>query len=231
METIVLFQFRESFLEIEERQNFTARIGLPRRSIVAVNLMHADYTMPDITAVRHIIICGSSSSLTLVYPWHNDLVLYIKEAIAREIPVLGICFGHHFLAKLAGSEIITDPASKELGAVTVDLTPEGACDPLFKNVPQRFTTITGHNDSVQKLTPPLQLLATNAACAIQAFKMRDAVVYGVQFHPEMDEEDYRKRIFYYRDYYVARDADYNAVLAAGAGSITDKAILSNFLNL
>jgi GMP synthase-like glutamine amidotransferase len=96
---------------------------------------------------------------------------YVEEAIARDIPVLGLCFGGQMLAKALGGEIEKAP-QPELGWHTVDssapdVVPSG---PWLQWHYDRFT-----------VPPGAELLATSAA-GPQAFTHGRHL--GVQFHPE-----------------------------------------------
>jgi GMP synthase-like glutamine amidotransferase len=96
---------------------------------------------------------------------------YVEQAIARDIPVLGLCFGGQMLAKALGGEIEKAP-HPELGWHAIDsaapeIVPPG---PWLQWHFDRFTVPTG-----------AELLATSAA-GPQAFTHGRHL--GVQFHPE-----------------------------------------------
>ena len=96
---------------------------------------------------------------------------YVEQAIARDIPVLGLCFGGQMLAKALGGEIEKAP-HPELGWHAIDsaapeIVPPG---PWLQWHFDRFTVPAG-----------AELLATSAA-GPQAFTHGRHL--GVQFHPE-----------------------------------------------
>src|SRR4051812_29407875 len=49
------------------------------------------------------ILLGSASSPTEKSPWQNKLAARLQPLLARGLPALGLCFGHQFLAHLAGA--------------------------------------------------------------------------------------------------------------------------------
>jgi GMP synthase-like glutamine amidotransferase len=96
---------------------------------------------------------------------------YVEQAIALDIPVLGLCFGGQMLAKALGGEIEKAP-HPELGWHAIDsaapeIVPPG---PWLQWHFDRFTVPAG-----------AELLATTAA-GPQAFTHGRHL--GVQFHPE-----------------------------------------------
>ena len=96
---------------------------------------------------------------------------YVEQALARDIPVLGLCFGGQMLAKALGGEIEKAP-HPELGWHAIDsaapeIVPPG---PWLQWHYDRFTVPAG-----------AELLATSAA-GPQAFTHGRHL--GVQFHPE-----------------------------------------------
>ena len=103
----------------------------------------------------------------------------MRGAIAAELPILGVCWGHQLLAQILGGTV-DDRGEYELGYVTVD---QVQADPLFEGVPDPFVAFATHSDEVTTLPDDVTVLARNDA-GIQAF--RKGHTCGVQFHPEYD---------------------------------------------
>lgn len=131
-----------------------------------------------------LIVTGSSYGVHDAVA-HLDVVRsYVKEAIARDMPVLGICFGHQLLAQQHGATVEVGDRGKEKGVVRMRLTPEGKADALFQDVPEEFSIGTYHGDVVTKLPETgASILATNDTYAIQSLSWGERV-RTVQFHPE-----------------------------------------------
>ena len=95
---------------------------------------------------------------------------FVAQAVARDVPVLGLCFGGQMLAAVLGGRIEPAPAP-ELGWCTIDSAdlrvPEG---PWLQWHYDRFTLPPG---AVQLATSPN---------GVQAFSHGRHL--GVQFHPE-----------------------------------------------
>ena len=95
--------------------------------------------------------------------------------------MLGICWGHQFLAQALGGRVV-DMGEHEIGYRAVERVGE---DPLFEGVPERFTSFETHSDRVAELPPGSTTLARNDV-GVQAFRVGSA--WGVQFHPEYDRQ-------------------------------------------
>ncbi|OGY90372.1 MAG: hypothetical protein A2677_01695 [Candidatus Komeilibacteria bacterium RIFCSPHIGHO2_01_FULL_52_14] len=233
MKKLVVAQFRTGVLEQNEQAAFRSSLGLPDDTLQFINILTTADEYPEPATLAGIIVAGSGdNSLTNDHAWFDPFSSYIREVLERDIPYLGICFGHQLLAKIIGARVVRDPAQRELGTVSITLTPSGVRDPLFTGVNPTFYTIAGHNDSVVDLPQNTVALATNETCSMQAFRMSDqSTVYGVQFHPELTERDYRERLLQYRTHYEDHGSDFDELLARGRMPTNDDRVLKNFLQL
>jgi GMP synthase-like glutamine amidotransferase len=100
---------------------------------------------------------------------------FIAQAVARDVPVLGLCYGAQVLAHVLGADVHTAP-EPELGWYAVEtLAPELVpAGPWLQWHYQRFT-----------LPPGARELARSPR-ALQAFA--HGLHLGVQFHPESTPE-------------------------------------------
>jgi GMP synthase-like glutamine amidotransferase len=107
----------------------------------------------------------------------------IRDALARELPVLGICLGGQLVAQAAGGSAGPAPVA-ELGWYDVEVSAAGRADELLGGMPERFPAFQWHYYRVQ---PPAgaQVLARNEN-AVQAFRVGSA--WGLQFHIEATAE-------------------------------------------
>jgi GMP synthase-like glutamine amidotransferase len=120
------------------------------------------------------------------YPWLRPEKALLHELLARAVPTLGICLGAQLLAEAAGAEP-RRAAEPEIGWGAIELTPDGAGDPLLGPLPQRFGGFTWHS-YVVPLPPGATALAENAVC-LQAYRLAGDRVWGLQFHPEVSAAD------------------------------------------
>jgi GMP synthase-like glutamine amidotransferase len=106
-------------------------------------------------------------------------VAFVRDAVARDVPVLGLCFGGQMLAKALGGRIEPAPepeiAWHRIRSSAPDEVPEG---PWLQWHYDRFT-----------LPPGAEAVADSPA-GLQAFRLGRHL--GVQFHPESTIEIVRE---------------------------------------
>ena len=117
------------------------------------------------------------------HEWMRAELAWLERLIDEAVPTLGICLGSQLLARVAGAW--TGPlAAPEIGWHEVELTDEGAADPVLSALPRRFDALEWHHYG-HGLPDGAVALARNDA-ALQGFRLGDAC-WGVQFHPEVTE--------------------------------------------
>lgn len=141
--------------------------------------------LPSPSTLSGVVITGSHAMVTDCCPWMRHLAGWLKEAVARSVPVLGICFGHQVLAHALGGVVAYHPQGREVGTVKVCLKEGAGDDPLFAGIPKIFPAQVFHAQSVLKVPPGSRVLASSD------FEPHQAVAYGtcawgLQFHPEFD---------------------------------------------
>jgi GMP synthase-like glutamine amidotransferase len=137
----------------------------------------------DARGYAGLFISGSGASVNGPLPWVAQAAALVRSAAAAKVPVLGICFGHQLIAHaLFGPGAVRLAPFPELGFVEVERTAE---HPLLAGYGRQFVTFQSHRDEVCERPGAIEVLARNAACAVQALAVRDLPFFGVQFHPEM----------------------------------------------
>lgn len=118
------------------------------------------------------------------HPWLKDEDRLLKNALAADCPLLGVCLGAQLIAKAGGAAVSKAPV-KEVGWRQVALTAAGQADPLFAGLGPGLTVLQWHEDTFA-LAPGARLLASGAEVPHQAFGLGRA--YGLQFHVEASPE-------------------------------------------
>ena len=118
------------------------------------------------------------------YPFLRDEMHLIKDALRREVPVLGICLGSQLLASVLGATV-RGGKQKEIGWYPVSLTDVAAVDGLWKGMGPSFMAFHWHGD-VFDLPRGAIPLASSDLTECQAFR-HGAHAYGLLFHMEVTD--------------------------------------------
>ena len=98
------------------------------------------------------------------------------------VPVLGICYGMQLICHLFGGTVVTCHAS-EYG--TLDAQVDTTSD-LFRQLSPEQPVLMSHTDMVSKLPSGFRPIASTAFCPVAAFENFGEKIFGVQFHPEVE---------------------------------------------
>ncbi len=156
-----------------------------------VRVIHADragdagFRFPPWSDVAGVVITGSHAMVTDELPWMQACAAWLRAAIDRQVPVLGICFGYQLLAHALGGKVGPNPRGLELGTVEIETTPAASDDALCEALPPVFAANAVHYQSVLTPPPGAVVLARNAHEPVHAFRVGE-LCWGVQFHPEFN---------------------------------------------
>lgn len=150
-----------------------------------VNFGRDPKTRPTLDNYAALIVLGGpmNSDQIDTYPNLITEVEIIREAVARDMSVLGICLGAQLLAKALGGSVRRN-AVREIGWYDVDVTAEGLADPVLSTFAKQQQVFQWHEDGIE-LPPGTVHLASSPASPVQAFRHGEHA-YGFQFHLEAD---------------------------------------------
>jgi GMP synthase (glutamine-hydrolysing) len=143
--------------------------------------------LPDLRETAGIIVTGSPAYVTDRTDWNDITAAYLREAHEREVPVLGVCYGHQLLAWAFGGDVGFHPHGREIGTVPIELSSAAGYDALLGQLPKRFHAQVSHQQSVLRLPDAAELLAANDFEPHHAFRI-GSFTWGIQFHPEFSAE-------------------------------------------
>ncbi len=151
-----------------------------------VNFGRHPQAEPKLEGYHGLVVLGGpmNADEVEIYPHLRTEVRLVCEAVARGIPVLGICLGAQLIARALGARVRAGGAT-EIGWYRVDTTAAARSDPLFSHFGPTEFVFQWHRDSFE-WPPGAVPLATSTTCAQQAFRYGDRV-YALQFHLEVDE--------------------------------------------
>jgi GMP synthase-like glutamine amidotransferase len=144
-------------------------------------MMDASTPTPLLDGYDVLVILGSSSSVNdpdVQSAWFGRELELLEEAVRREIPIFGICFGAQALCRVFGGTVERSDAP-EIGWYEVQSKNDA---PLGEGPWFEF-----HFDRC--ILPPSAQLWASTEHAVQAFSIGRNL--GVQFHPEIDDVQLR----------------------------------------
>jgi GMP synthase (glutamine-hydrolysing) len=115
------------------------------------------------------------------YPFLVEEVQLVRERLASQRPMLGICLGAQMIARAMGARV-KPMGVKEIGYVPLSLTPEGLGSPLAAIGSQPVLHWHGDQFDLPQGTPSL---ASTPMCPNQAFAIGSHTM-AWQFHLEVD---------------------------------------------
>lgn len=148
-----------------------------------VNFSREPRHRPDVAKYEALIVLGGPMNADQIdtFPHLQLEVELVREALAADVSVLGICLGAQLLAKAIGGSVRRNPV-REIGWYEVELTDAGARDPVLASFTARQEVFQWHEDGIE-LPRESVLLASSPASEVQAFRYGNSA-YGFQFHLE-----------------------------------------------
>ena len=213
---VFLIQVRaDNVASLHERECIMEVAGLGPDQVDFVNLAPQPLGPEERYADADLVMIGGSASHSVVAddPFTEELVATVRRLVDRRQPLLGSCWGHQFIARALGGEVVTDVARAEVGLVEMQATAAGRADPVFGGLPERYPVLMGHHDHVVRLPEGCHELAFSETCRNQAFTLEGHPVYGTQFHCELLPEQLVARLTMFRQY-MPDDEEFEALKAA-----------------
>lgn len=148
-----------------------------------VNFGREPQARPALDRYDALIVLGGPMNADQIdsYPNLQTEVAILREAVDRDMSVLGICLGAQLLAKALGGSVSRND-TPEIGWYDVELTAEGLVDPVLSTFAARQEVFQWHEDGIS-LPPEATRLAGSPASPVQAFRYGEHA-YGFQFHLE-----------------------------------------------
>ncbi|MGQ9819161.1 MAG: glutamine-hydrolyzing GMP synthase [Candidatus Kapaibacteriales bacterium] len=189
IETILIFDFGSQYTQLIARK--IREIG------VFAEIYPYSISLETIKAKKPkaIILSGGPSSV------YSESAPFPDNSIFKlGIPILGICYGLQLIAHYFGGKV-DKAARREYGKATLLLA--DTQDPLFIGIPQSSIVWMSHGDHLEKAPQNFKILA-NSENSIAVIRSENGLIYGVQFHPEVEHTEYGKQFLYNFLKYIAK---------------------------
>ncbi|WP_445005027.1 glutamine amidotransferase [Halomonas mongoliensis] len=183
--------------------------------------------LPSLEEIDGLYITGSHAMVSDAEPWSEALKPWLREAMERNLAILGVCYGHQLMAAALGGVSDYHPAGRESGTHEVTLTRAGREDALLGQLPERFPAQLTHAQSVLEAPPGAVVLARNAHDAYQALRYGPRQ-WSVQFHPEFTAEVMRDYLAHQVDKLRDQGQDPEALLAGVTATPEASSLLVRF---
>jgi GMP synthase (glutamine-hydrolysing) len=136
-----------------------------------------DGEMPNaVTEQDAWLISGSRSGAYEDLPWIPPLEVFLREAFAASVPLVGICFGHQVLAQALGGRVEKFEGGWSFGPVDYGFT-DGSTQ----------TIVAVHQDQVTAPPPGASVIARTDFCAYAGLAYADKAL-SFQPHPEFSSQ-------------------------------------------
>ncbi len=141
--------------------------------------------VPDLTAYDGVIFAGGEyRPEQFSEPFFQAERERVLAALEASTPILGICLGNQLIAHWLGGKV--GRGQWEFGWLPVTLNEAGQSDPLFQDLGETFHAFLWHGDLITELPNDAVVLASTEKCPVQAYRLTDRPVWGVQFNPQYD---------------------------------------------
>lgn len=171
-------------------------MGLDRGGALVVDVT-AGVDLPSCDRLAGVAVTGSHAMVTERTDWSERTAEWLSGAVSEGIPTLGICYGHQLLAYALGGVVGDNPRGREIGTVDVRLNGNARHDKLLGGFQSPLRVHESHRQAVLKLPETAIPLASSDMDENQAFVV-GGFAWGLQFHPEFDEEIAVDYIEHYR---------------------------------
>jgi GMP synthase (glutamine-hydrolysing) len=122
-----------------------------------------------------IILSGGPSSV-----YDHDAPPADDRVLALGLPVLGICYGLHFITHKLGGKVRPGP-KREYGHAEINVNGQSR---LFEGLPPSLNVWMSHGDEALELPTGFSVMARSSN-ALAAMENESKKIWAVQFHPEV----------------------------------------------
>ena len=154
---------------------------------VDTQIIENNTPLEDLRDLDGLILSGGAARVGLTGELGN-----CGEYLSLEIPILGICAGHQFMARFYGGDAQEAP-KPEFGAMEITLRDGGG--KIFAGTANTQTVWESHNDEVNLVPEGFKITASSSSWEVQGMENDLGKRFGLQFHPEVNDSEFGKEMF------------------------------------
>ncbi len=168
----------EKIIILDCGSQYTQLIARRVRELNIYSEIHPYNNPPKINnQVRGVILSGSPFSVRD----KNHPTLNLNE-IKGKIPLLGICYGAQYLAKINGGEILPSKI-REYGRANLSFVDNK--NKLFHKVNKDSQVWMSHGDTITKIPNMFNVIASTNDVEVAGYQIQNEDTFAIQFHPEV----------------------------------------------
>ena len=154
---------------------------------VDTQIIRNDSGLSELRELDGLILSGGAARVGLTGELGN-----CGAFLELDIPILGICAGHQFMARHYGGDARESP-EPEFGQMSIELVSGGGV--IFAGTPSPQTVWESHNDEVHVVPDGFTITARSPSCEVQGMEDPNRMRFGLQFHPEVNDSEYGSEMF------------------------------------
>lgn len=184
---------------------------------------NANSVLPNPSHLQAIVITGSPAGVYDDLPWIEPLRVFIRDAYAQQIPMLGICFGHQIMADALGGDVRKSEKGWGLGRHTYHVVSRPS---FMADAPAQLAIACSHQDQV--IVPPAsaQVILSTPFTPNAGLYYETGKALSFQPHPEF-EDDYAQALVELRR--EKASADVIATALSSFANPSDSPALANYI--
>ena len=151
-------------------------------------LSHNKSNKINLQNVKGIILSGGPLNV-----YQDKKIKFDNTILKKNIPILGICFGHQIISKEFGGKV-KQSKFREFGLAEVIKIKKSLLLKNFFDKKNKSKVWMSHSDQVTKLPRGFKTVAYSKNSKLAIIENSSKKIYGVQFHPEVTHTTKGKQI-------------------------------------
>lgn len=169
---------QEMILILDFGSQYTQLIARRVRELNVYCEIHPYNKIPSLEHVRGVILSGSPFSVSDP----DSPKPLLENILAKKIPVLGLCYGAQYLAKINGGEV--EPSKiREYGRANLHEIDQS--NALMHGMTPGCQVWMSHGDTILSIPQGFRIIAGTHDVKVAGYQAGDENIFGIQFHPEV----------------------------------------------